>query len=428
MTFLNPIYLWSLLGIMIPVAIHLWSRRKVVRIKVGSTKLLQESEPKQTSTIRINELWLLFLRILTITLLALIISEPQFKSAKENIKQLYIIEPSLITSPKLQGFLKDVSEESIRLMIKDFPDISNYDRLEEVEDTIPDYWQLAQEMGTIPADSIVVITNGFVSGINGRRPTMPNHINWTVIESDETSKEVLRVKKREDSLELLTLLSDFEKLRFEKRKIPQNSSEVQNGQSKDSIQINGKIVPLVSNEPMNILIVYTDSLLSEQQYISSAYSSVSGILERPIAINKTSKVDSIDIGFYDVSIWLGIEPKQDIGKTRLLFKPDSFSTELIVPGNTKNEFFLTNFLNSENSVVHHLPEELYNLLNLNGALEKEMVPFDKRTISVEELRPTNFEAQKTEQLARLIDVSPWLWVLLLLVLITERILAKYRKQ
>ena len=52
MEFLNATYLWGLLGILLPLAIHLWSRKKVVTIKVGSIKLLQASEPKQNSNIK----------------------------------------------------------------------------------------------------------------------------------------------------------------------------------------------------------------------------------------------------------------------------------------------------------------------------------------------------------------------------------------
>jgi hypothetical protein len=41
MAFLNPLYLWALLGLAIPVAIHLWSRKEGRTIKVGSIKFLK---------------------------------------------------------------------------------------------------------------------------------------------------------------------------------------------------------------------------------------------------------------------------------------------------------------------------------------------------------------------------------------------------
>lgn len=427
MTFLNPIYLWSLLGIILPIAIHLWSRRKVVTIKVGSTKLLRESKPRQTSSIRPNELWLLFLRIMSILLLALIISEPQFHNKTANSPLLYIVEPSLMTSQKMEGFLDGIPEANIRVMGMEFPEVEEYDD-SVADNSIPDYWQLAQEMKTLPADSIVVFAEGFISGIKGKRPLVPNHINWIVLNSDDTSDQIVEAKKKGDSLELLTLLSDPGKLQFAKKKLPENSSEVQFPSSKDSIQINGNAIPLSSEEPVHILIVCVDSLVREQQYISAAYRAVSKFLERPISIETVSTIDSINLESFNASIWLGVTPRKDDNKIRLIFKPDPLATELIVPGGTKNEYFLTRFLNSENSVTEHLPEMLYALLNLRESLEKEIRIHDKRAVSAEELRPVLSKKPRTTQQASLLDISLWLWALLLLIMVTERIIAKYRKQ
>ena len=60
MTFLNPTYLWGLLGLAVPLAIHLWSKMEGKTIKIGSIQLLTEANPKQASSIHLNELFLLF--------------------------------------------------------------------------------------------------------------------------------------------------------------------------------------------------------------------------------------------------------------------------------------------------------------------------------------------------------------------------------
>ncbi len=427
MTFLNPIYLWSLLGIILPIAIHLWSRRKVVTIKIGSTKLLRESKPRQISAIRPNELWLLFLRIMMLLVLSLILSEPRLKNQTANSPLLYIVEPSLMTSQKMEGLLDGIPEDVIRVMGKEFPEVEGYD-VRVADNSIPDYWQLAQEMKTLPADSIVVFAKGFISGIKGKRPNIPNHINWMVLNSDDTSDQIVEAKKKGDSLELLTLLSDQGKLQFAKKKLPENSAEVQYTSSKDSIRINGNAIPLRSEAPIQVLIVYVDSLVREQLYISAAYRAVSKFLERPITIKTTSNIDSINLESFNVSIWLGITPGKDYKKIRLIFKPDPLATELIVSGATKNEYFLTRFLNRENSVTEHLPEKLHALLNLREGLEKEIRTHDKRVVSVEELRPVVSEKPRNALQASLVDISLWLWALLILIMVTERIIAKYRKQ
>lgn len=426
MTFLNPLYLWSMLGILIPIAIHLWSRQKVVTIKVGSTKLLQESEPKQTSTIRLNELWLLFLRILTILLLSLILSEPQLKSTEKNSSLIYVIEPSLIQSQQLESFLGDILEENIRVFCTEFPELKNYNAA-VLENDIPNYWQLAIEMNALPADSVIVLTKGLVSGLKGRRPVVAPHINWTVLNSDEESEHVVQANKKGDSLELLTVLSNAAELKYEKKILPATSSEVIYNSSNDSVVVNENSYKLRQDETINILIVFEANFVREQQYIRAAYKAIAKLLKRPISLHSRVNADVIDLETYDASIWLGVKPIAGI-KNTLIFKPDSLATDLIEPGTTENQYFLTDFLNSENSVKAHLAEKLLHLLQLNEELNKKNRAYDKRVVAAEELKPVSSEKIKTTLQASLVDISPWLWMLLLLILCVERIIAKYRRQ
>lgn len=426
MTFLNPLYLWSMLGILIPIAIHLWSRQKVVTIKVGSTKLLQESEPKQTNIIRPNELWLLFLRILTILLLSLILSKPQLKRVGKNSPLVYVIEPSLMKSQELEGFLKDIPEENRRVLANKFPELADYDA-DVVGNDVPNYWQLAKEMNRLPADSVIVFTKGLVSGLKGRRPSNAAHINWMVLTSDEESKQLIEVKKKGDSLALLTVSSNAAEFKYEKKTLASTASEVVYNGTNDSVVINENRYTLKQAETINVLIVFEASFVREQKYISAAYKAVSTLLKRPISIHSRVNADAQDLETYDASIWLGVKPVAGL-KNTLIFKANSLATTLIESGATNNEYFLTDHLNSENSVKAHLPEKLLKLLNLNVDLNKKIQHYDKRVITAEELRPISSEKIKPAQQATLINLSPWLWMLLLLILITERIIAKYRRQ
>ena len=169
-------------------------------------------------------------------------------------------------------------------------------------------------------------------------------------------------------------------------------------------------------------------MVTEQQYLTTAFRAVSEFLERPMEIEATTKKDSVKIESYDFSIWLGVEPLKNPNKTRLVFKPDPLVSQLISPGNYRNEFFLTSTLNSENSVSEHLSEKLLALLNLRGNFQRRINPYDRRVLSSEELRPVASNKTLTSQKASLVDVSPWLWALLVLLLTFERVIAKYRKQ
>ena len=106
MTFGNPFYLWTLLGLLVPIAIHLWSKKEAKIIKIGSIKFLTPSDSKQSSRIKLNELWLLFLRMFIISILAIILSEPQWQSKSKNIPITYIVDPILLNTETIAKYVK----------------------------------------------------------------------------------------------------------------------------------------------------------------------------------------------------------------------------------------------------------------------------------------------------------------------------------
>ncbi len=215
---------------------------------------------------------------------------------------------------------------------------------------------------------------------------------------------------------------------FRKKKWSKNSLEVEYNSTRDSIRVNERAIPLRSEEPINILLVHTDGLVGEMQYIGAAYRAIAKFLQRPITIEIAANSETIQHESYETSIWLGVTPRKGFKETRLIFKPDPLATELIVPGSTKNEYFLTHSLNSENIVSEHLSEKLLELLKLREELKRKIQSYDKRVLPVGELRPVAPEEPLKSQQARLVDISPWLWGMLILILVTERIIAKYRKQ
>ena len=427
MIFSNPTYLWTLLGVLIPIAIHLWSRRKVVTIKVGSTKLLQASEPKRASSIRLNELWLLVLRILIISLVSFIISGPQLDKVSERMKIVYIIEPALLDYAGIDDVLTDVSPEAIRVLSEGFPAADNFDGT--INSAIPpNYWQLAQKMQIVKADSIVVLVRGFSSGIKGKRPESPTNINWFLLNTDDISNQVVEVTRKKDSLELLRLSSDSNMLQLQKKKVSKNSSQVTYNELQDSLLVESGSVKIATNPFYTILIVHTDSLTREAQYIDKGYRALSKYLDLPIEIKVTKERDSVTNQRYDTSVWLGVQPSREIMGTQLILQPTPFADRLIIPGDKPQKYLLTATLNSENSVTEKLPEELYQLLSPYDDFEKEIRPYDKRVVSIDELRPKSSDKPLKRQEANLVDMATWLWPLLLLALVAERIISNYRQQ
>ena len=124
MSFVHPTYLWGLLGLLIPIVIHLWSIRKVKTILVGSTRFIKEAEPQQTRSIKLSEWWLLILRLLSIFFLVLILAKPHWKIQERRSELTYIIEPSLLKDKRIIGKLDTPSNVPKLVLSRGFPGYS----------------------------------------------------------------------------------------------------------------------------------------------------------------------------------------------------------------------------------------------------------------------------------------------------------------
>ena len=83
MHFTNPLFLWALSGLAIPLGIHLLSKKEGKVIRMGSLRHLQETSTQQFRGIRLNEILLLVLRCLLIILFVFILSGLQLNSLKK---------------------------------------------------------------------------------------------------------------------------------------------------------------------------------------------------------------------------------------------------------------------------------------------------------------------------------------------------------
>ncbi len=84
LNFLNPIYLLGLLGLSLPVAIHLLTRRQQTRLRFSAVYLLSQAQKKSIRRSRPNRLLLLLLRCLALAFLCLALAHPLFSMADQS--------------------------------------------------------------------------------------------------------------------------------------------------------------------------------------------------------------------------------------------------------------------------------------------------------------------------------------------------------
>jgi hypothetical protein len=84
MSFLNSLPLWgtlAALGVSVPIVIHLWSRRQRLDIKWAAMELLKKAMVARSRQVRMEDRLLMFLRCLTLLLIALALLRPLLENS-----------------------------------------------------------------------------------------------------------------------------------------------------------------------------------------------------------------------------------------------------------------------------------------------------------------------------------------------------------
>lgn len=431
MIFLNPAYLWALLGLAVPVAIHLWSRKEGRTIKIGSIELLREKDPKRSSSISPNEFWLLLLRMLAITLLVFILAEPRLTAKTESSPITYLVEPSLLSQEDVSAILDTLDPEAVRLLQPGFPKYKNED-LEKAA-KIPHYWQLAGQMDALKTDSIVVFTRALVPGLKGKRPQINQNINWVIINSEETRTSLLSARLRGDEVVLTSVAGDHQKLKFEEERLSLSGEGLNVNAFGDSLSVarggTTSQIPLQKAFPIKILLVHNDSLHDEIRILEASYSGIGEYLEQAVeVVVVTAENIPAEINSYSTLIWLSYKQVIKTEVPTIIYRPDSLANSLLEETSNLNQYYLTQHLNPENIVEHNFPEKLLELLQLDKDLEEKLPFYDKRVIDLKELQPVFSEGISEKNIVESSGFSPYLWLILLAVLLAERGLAYLRKQ
>ncbi|WGK64697.1 BatA domain-containing protein [Croceiramulus getboli] len=215
MTFAHPAWLWGLLGLLVPIAIHLWSRRKVRVIKVGSIQWLQETTSRKSNRIQLHEYALLALRCLILLLVVLLLSGPQLRNPVDASPVTFLVDPLLAESTRVKAAREQNPEAEWRWFSPEFPVYDASDEAERKKE-VPNYWQLSRDMESLPTDSIVVYTQSRLSGVRGKRPELMKPVQFIVLPDESSLSQLLQARRTNRSIEALTLTTDANGLAFAK--------------------------------------------------------------------------------------------------------------------------------------------------------------------------------------------------------------------
>ena len=426
MVFANPSYLWALLGLVVPLAIHLWSKKEAKTIKIGSIQLLDESNSRQSSSIQLNELLLLLLRMAIVALVVLLLASPKWRSQDSKNQITYLVEPSLANHPVLKTVLDSLSEaSSVLLLKKGFPEWEA--EMQDSKAETPNYWQLVQGMDSLVSDSIVVFTNAYFRGIKSMRPTTQKKIHWVDMASEMEQHLPLVALQKNQGAQLVTMMGNGQDTWFQKENLADGFNL---NDAEDSLRINAAhgpvTVPLLHQDTLKIQMFAAPEFVMDQKYIKASFGALSEFLDQPIIIEDLKEVNQKDAA--TLHIWLRKEPLKELKGHWLVFKENSGSEHLIESSSNPNVHFLTSRLDIKNTMEEHLSDQLLKLLDLNSDVETLIQQNDERQISLGELKPNYVAPKSRKERASFKDASPWFLVLLLLLMLLERVVSYLKQQ
>ncbi|WP_299800210.1 BatA domain-containing protein [uncultured Maribacter sp.] len=430
MSFAEPSYLWALLGLLVPIAIHLWSKKEAKTIKIGSVQLLSESKSRQSSSIQLNEWWLLLLRMAIISLITLVMAKPQWQSKVNNCKLTYIIEPELARNENFMARFIDLqADQEIRLLQSGLPE-NDIEYANSQDFKSADYWSLALEMNALKTDSIIVFTNGYAKGLKGARPETNHDINWIILDSAQNLEKPLLGYQTERNVTLFTaknspLISKITKKTIEIGDAYQLTS---NG---DSLQVSSSSsvkIPLIQQSALEVSLVYTDSLSTDKTYIEAALEALSTYLNREIKVGSFLDSELLENKEADLMIWLSTKPAPVSARKTLVFKNDSIANSLITNDENENTFYITERITTENALSGRLTENLLSILDVDEELRELQANADIRSVTEADLETNFIESSTSKTHQARWNLNPYLWIVLLVLLIVERFVAYKRKQ
>lgn len=425
MGFVNPSYLWALWGLLLPLAIHLWSRREPGTLKVGSVEFMEEAPSRRSSRVAINEWALLLVRLAIVALAVLFMAGPQWRVRDRADAVAYLVEPSLAGDPSIMPILDSLADGAqVLLLSEGFPPWEP--GMDKTDRGAPPYWQLVAQMDSLPPDSLVVFARARLSGIQGIRPGTHKKIHWVVQEGEGQVETPLYARRNGQDLLGISLLSKPQGTRYGVRPLSPDLVKAQGDSLGLSLGDSFVLLPLMDVDPLKVHVHTNVDPEPQMPYLEAALRAVSTYMGRKIELQRYGPGEGTGQAG-DLNLWLREGPLDGPPGRWLVQREDPMARGLIEPkGDSLHH--LTARLTTQNTVEGHFAGQLLGLLWSDPLPKDRVAALDRRQMALDQFRP-NYTPTKGERTAvRTLDIGPWLLLALALLLGAERIIAKIRKQ
>ena len=340
MNFGQPLYLWGLLGLSIPIVIHLLSRKEGKLIRIGSLRHILETSTRQFKSIRLNELVLLFLRCILLGLIVLLMSEWSWSLFSDH-KKWFIVEKGLERQSSLIPLFDSlqVAEFEPHYFARGFPHL--YDRQSGNERL--DYNALIKELKKAELDSAIIFSYGRASAFVGARIALPSNVRWISMEPTPTKFVARAVQSSRDSVYFRTAISSYEQTSFDTERRLMSSD---------------KSIP-EAPDTISVVVAFDEAFEQDARIMMAILKSIQQNVP-DVIVAKFVGIPKLNSARCDWLIWLSLSPvpEMDTQSIALHFLED---TKVLYQQDIQS-YYLTSRLNTEIALKHNMALELTRIL------------------------------------------------------------------
>jgi hypothetical protein len=228
-TLTNPSALLALLGLLVPLAIHLWNRRPGREVAVGSLRWLAAGANRRLRNLRLEQVWLLLLRAALLAGLAVALAGPQWRQPQPAGRGQVLVSRELADGSRLTAVRPTLDSlrrcgYALRWLAAGLPAITpaewradSLGRPSTKRSLLSNnlYWsRIRQAADSFPGQPLHIVTPAALRGFGGPHPALPASLTWQTIPSRTAATWLQAAAASADSLRLLLGHSDEKQTTF----------------------------------------------------------------------------------------------------------------------------------------------------------------------------------------------------------------------
>lgn len=327
MQFLNPIWLFAIAAVSIPVIIHLWNIEPGKTLKVGSIALINEAAQKNSRSFKLNDVLLFLVRCLFFVLLAFLLAAPiwqRYQSLnatkgwvllpKDNLKESYNKFKPVIDSLSKSGYEFHFFTEKF----------SKFDLNRALSDSllvnkskVENYWTLVSKLNkTLPENiPVYLFTPNQSRYFSGSKPSVSLNLHWqTYTPADSVTQWVQSAWfTNTNTIKVVEGNSKssgtyFTNYIIQSEGDPKSPFTVDINHGNPVIGFKNAKQKLITIDTTVLKIaIYTDKYNTDAAYLKAALSAGSNFIQRKITTKQYTDPSKIQNG-YDWIFWLADKP------------------------------------------------------------------------------------------------------------------------